>query len=78
MPRTCIVTGRRVRSGNRVSHANNKNKRVFRPNLKKKRFWLPSEKRTVTLTVSTQGIRVIDRKGIETVVAGLRRDGVRV
>lgn len=75
MSRICQVTGKKVMSGNRVSHANNKNKRVFLPNLHKKRFWLPSEKRHITLRVSTQGIRVIDKKGIEPVVAQIRSSG---
>ena len=65
-------------SGNNVSHANNKNKRVFRPNLHKKRFWLASEKRYVTFNVSAHGIRVIDKKGIDVIVAALRADGVKV
>lgn len=78
MSRVCQVVGCRPLSGNRVSHANNKNKRIFLPNLKKKRFWLPSEKRNVTLRVSARGIRVIDKHGIEAVVATLRADGVKV
>lgn len=78
MSRVCQVTGRRAMSGNNVSHANNKNKRVFLPNLHKKRFWLPSEKRHVTLRVSTQGIRLIDKNGIEAVVGMLRKQGQRV
>ena len=65
-------------SGNNVSHANNKNKRRFLPNLHKKRFWLPSEKRYVTIRVSAQGIRVIDKKGIEEVVAAMRAAGTKV
>lgn len=65
-------------SGNNVSHANNKNKRKFLPNLHKKRFWLPSEKRSVTLRVSAQGIRTIDKRGIEAVVADMRAAGARV
>lgn len=72
------MTGRRATSGNRVSHANNKNKRRFLPNLHKKRFWLPSEKRAVTIRLSAQGIRVIDKKGIEAVVAELRAAGVKL
>lgn len=78
MSRICQVTGKKAMSGNRVSHANNKNKRVFLPNLHKKRFWLPSEKRHITLRVSTQGIRVIDKKGIEPVVAQIRSRGEQV
>lgn len=78
MSRTCQVTGRRAMSGNNVSHANNKNKRRFLPNLHKKRFWLPSEKRHVTIRVSAQGIRLIDKRGIEDVVAQMRADGIKV
>jgi len=65
-------------SGNNVSHANNKNKRVFRPNLHKKRFWLASEKRYVTFNVSARGIRELDKRGVEVVVAELRAGGVKV
>ncbi len=65
-------------SGNRVSHANNKNKRVFLPNLQKKRYWVPSEKRYVRLRVSAQAIRLIDKKGIESVLNSLRADGLAV
>ncbi|MGI9296770.1 MAG: 50S ribosomal protein L28 [Gammaproteobacteria bacterium] len=75
MSRICQVTGKRAMSGNNVSHANNKNKRVFLPNLHKKRFWLPSEKRHITLRVSAHGIRTIDKNGIESVVGDLRRRG---
>lgn len=78
MSRICEITGKRVMSGNNVSHANNKNKRVFRPNLHKKRFWLAAEKRYITLKVSTQGVRTIDKKGIDIVVAGLRAKGVKI
>lgn len=78
MSRVCQVTKRRPMSGNRVSHANNKNKRVFLPNLHKKRYWVPSEKRYVRLRVSTQAIRLIDKKGIDAVIADLRADGLAV
>ncbi|MDM5147374.1 50S ribosomal protein L28 [Candidatus Persebacteraceae bacterium Df01] len=78
MSRVCQVTGRGVLSGNNVSHANNKNKRVFLPNLHKKRFWVPSEKRHVTLRVSAKGIRTIDKRGIETVISDLRAQGVHL
>lgn len=64
--------------GHNVSHARNKTKRVFRPNLHKKRFWLASEKRMITLNVSAQGIRLIDKKGLETVIANLRADGAKL
>lgn len=72
MSRICQVTGKGVMSGNNVSHAKNRNKRVFLPNLHKKRFWLPSEKRHITLRVSAHGIRTIDKNGIEAVVGKLR------
>lgn len=75
MSRICQITGKRAMSGNNVSHANNKNKRAFLPNLHKKRFWLPSEKRRITLRVSAHGLRTIDKHGIEAVVADLRRRG---
>ena len=75
MSRVCQITGKGAMSGNNVSHANNKNKRVFLPNLRKKRFWLPSEKRHITLKVSSHGIRTIDKNGIEAVVGKLRRLG---
>ncbi len=78
MSRVCQITGKGAMSGNRVSHANNKNKRVFLPNLHKKRFWVPSEKRHVVLRVSAQGIRTIDKNGIDAVIAGLRKQGRRV
>ncbi len=68
MPRRCQVTGKKILSGNNVSHANNKTKRKFRVNLHKKRFWLESEKRFVTLRVSAQGMRTINKNGIESVL----------
>ena len=78
MSRVCQVTGKRPMSGNNVSHANNKTRRRFLPNLHKHRFWVPGEKRWVTLRVSTAGLRIIDRKGIDTVLADIRSRGVRV
>lgn len=65
-------------SGNNVSHAKNRTRRRFLPNLHKRRFWLESEKRFVSLRVSSKGMRIIDKKGIETVVADLRASGVTV
>ncbi len=65
MSRTCQVTGKRPAVGNNVSHANNKTKRRFLPNLHKKRIWVPSEQRYVTLRVSARGLRTIDKIGIE-------------
>ena len=64
MSRVCDVTGKKPMFGNKVSHANNKSRRRFDVNLQKKRFWLPDEKRFVTLKVSTRGMRIIDKKGI--------------
>ena len=78
MSKVCEVTGKRPRTGNNVSHANNKTRRRFLPNLHTHRFWVPSEKRFVKLRVSHQGLRTIDKKGIETVLAELRGKGVRV
>lgn len=78
MSRICQVTGRRVMHGNHVSHARNRVRRVFYPNLKNKRFWLASENRHIRLKVSTQGIRTIDKKGIDAVVADMRARGVKI
>jgi len=64
--------------GNTVSHANNKKKRRFLPNLQVHRFWVEAEKRFVTLRVSAQGLRIIDKKGIEAVLADVRDRGVQV
>ena len=75
MSRVCEVTGKRPTVGNRVSHANNKRKRRFLPNLHSHRFWVESEKRFVTLRVSAKGMRVIDKKGIDTVLAEIRARG---
>jgi large subunit ribosomal protein L28 len=65
-------------TGNRVSHANNRRRRRFLPNLHVQRFWLESERRFVSLRVSTRGLRTIEKKGIDKVVAELRAEGVRV
>ena len=78
MSKVCDVTGKRSMSGNNVSHAHNKTRRRFNVNLQTKRFWLPDEKRFITLTVSTKGIRVIDKKGIRRVVQDLRAKGMRI
>jgi large subunit ribosomal protein L28 len=78
MSRVCQVTGKRPSVGNNVSHANNKTKRRFLPNLHTHRFWLESERRFVRLRVSTKGLRTIDKRGIETVVAELRARGEKV
>ncbi|QTS83826.1 50S ribosomal protein L28 [Coxiella endosymbiont of Amblyomma nuttalli] len=72
MPRLCQVTGKRPQNGHNVSHANNKTKRRFFPNLKKHRFWFPEEKRFITLTVSVHGMRIIDKLGIQVVLEKIR------
>ena len=78
MARVCQVTGKRPASGNNVSHANNKTRRRFLPNLQTKRFWVESEKRWVRLRVSAKGIRIIDKMGIDQVLVNLRNRGVKV
>jgi len=78
MPRICQVTGKRTRSGQNVSHANNKTKRQFRPNLHERRFWVASENRWVRLRVSTAALRTIDKNGIDAVLAELRARGDKV
>ena len=72
MARVCQVTGKKPQVGNNVSHANNRTKRRFLPNLQYRRFWLESEKRWVSLRLSNAGLRLIDKKGIETVLKDLR------
>ena len=78
MSRVCDVTGKKPMFGNNVSHANNKSRRRFDVNLQKKRFWLPDEKRYVTLRVSTKGLRIIDKKGIRKVINELKAKGKSV
>lgn len=78
MSQVCQITGKRPLSGNNVSHARNRTRRRFLPNLHTQRFWLPEEKRWVRLRVSAAGLRLIDKKGIDAVIAELRAKGVRV
>lgn len=78
MSKVCQVTGKRPRTGNNVSHAHNKTKRRFVPNIHTRRFWVPSEKRWIRLKVSTKGLRTIDKLGIEKVLADMRRRGIKV
>ena len=78
MSRVCQVTGKRPLSGNNVSHAHNKTRRRFLPNLQTRRFWVESENRWVKLRVSTKGLRIIDKKGIDTVLNDLRTRGEKV
>jgi large subunit ribosomal protein L28 len=75
MARVCQVTGKGPMVGNNVSHANNKTKRRFLPNLHYRRFWVESENRWVRLRVTNAALRLIDKKGIETVLADLRARG---
>lgn len=78
MARVCQVTGKAPMVGNNVSHANNKTKRRFLPNLQNRRFWLESEKRWVRLRLTNAALRLIDKKGLDVVVAELRARGEAV
>ena len=78
MSRICDVTGRKPMYGNNVSHAHNKSRRRFDINLQKKRFWQSDENRWITLNVSTQGIRLIDKIGIRKVVNKMKAEGKKV
>jgi large subunit ribosomal protein L28 len=78
MSRVCQVTGKGPKTGNTVSHANNRKRRRFLPNLHTQRFWLETERRFVSLRVSTRGLRTIEKRGIEVVVADLRAKGMKV
>jgi large subunit ribosomal protein L28 len=78
MARICQVTGKGTVFGNNVSHANNRTRRTFQPNLHYRRFWVESENRWVRLRVSSKGIRIIDKKGIDTVLKDIRARGVNV
>ena len=78
MSRVCMVTGKRPQSGNNVSHAKNRTRRRFLPNLQYKRFWVESEKRFVRLRLSHKGLRMIDKHGIDKVLADMRASGQKV
>ncbi|RTR36512.1 50S ribosomal protein L28 [Shewanella canadensis] len=78
MSRVCQVTGKKPMVGNNRSHAKNSTRRRFLPNLQNHRFWLEGEKRFVKLRISTKGMRIIDKKGIEVVIAELRARGEKV
>jgi large subunit ribosomal protein L28 len=78
MSRVCDVTGKKPMTGNNVSHANNKTRRRFLPNLQVRRFWVSSENRWVKLRVSSHGQRIIDKRGIESVLADVRARGIKV
>lgn len=78
MSRVCEITGKRPMSGNNVSHANNKTKRRFLPNLHTHRVWVESEQRWVKFRCSTKGLRIIDKLGIDAVLADMRGRGVKI
>lgn len=78
MSRVCQVTGKRPTTGNNVSHAHNKTRRRFLPNIHTHRFWVESERRYVKLRVSTKGLRLIDKLGIDAVLADARKRGEKI
>jgi len=78
MSKVCQVTGKRPMSGNNVSHANNKTRRRFLPNLHSRRFWVESENRWVRLRVTANAMRIIDKKGIDSVLSDMRARGEKV
>ncbi len=78
MSKVCQITGKRPISGNNVSHAHNKTRRRFLPNLHNHRFWVESEQRWVKLRLSAKGMRIIDKKGIDTVLSELRATGQKL
>ncbi|WP_207061798.1 50S ribosomal protein L28 [Motiliproteus sp. SC1-56] len=78
MARVCMVTGKRPVTGNNVSHSQVKTRRRFLPNLHWHRFWVESENRFVRLRVSSKGMRIIDKKGIDAVLAEVRANGIKV
>jgi large subunit ribosomal protein L28 len=77
MSRVCEVTGKRPAVGNTVSHANNKKRRRFLPNLHSQRFWVETEKRWVTLRLTANGMRTVEKKGIDKVLVELRAKGLK-
>jgi large subunit ribosomal protein L28 len=78
MARVCQVTGKKPMSGNNISHANNKTKRRFLPNLQNRRFWVEGENRWVSLRITNAALRTIDKNGIEAVLADLRAGGEKI
>jgi len=78
MSKVCQVTGKKPLSGNNVSHAKNRSRRTFQPNIHKHKFWVESEKRFVRLNVSAKGMRIIDKKGIEKVLSEIRSRGEKI
>ena len=78
MSKVCQVTGKKPLSGNKVSHAKNRSRRTFQPNIHKHKFWVESEKRFVRLNVSAKGMTIIDKKGIEKVLSEIRSRGEKI
>lgn len=78
MARVCQVTGKGPMTGNNISHANNKTKRRFLPNLQRRRFWVESENRWVSLRLTNAALRTIDKNGIDAVLVEVRANGVKV
>ena len=78
MSKVCQITGKRSVRGNNVSHAKNRTRRSFEPNLHYRKFWVESEKRWVRLRISSRGLRIIDKNGIDSVLADLRSRGQKV
>tara|TARA_B100000780_G_scaffold275618_1_gene242592 strand:- start:1406 stop:1642 length:237 start_codon:yes stop_codon:yes gene_type:complete len=78
MTRECEITGKRPVSGNKVSHANNRSKRRFLPNLQSRKFWIESENRWISMRISAAALRTIDKLGIDVVLAKMRLDGKKV
>ena len=78
MSRVCMITGKRPVAGNNVSHAHNKTRRRFLPNLHWHRFWVESENKFVRLRISSKGMRIVDKKGIDSVLVDVRANGTKV
>jgi len=78
MSKVCQVTGKKAMVGNHVSHAKNRVRRFFKANLHSHKFWVESEKKFITLTVSAKGMRIIDKKGIDVVLSDIRSKGIKV
>jgi large subunit ribosomal protein L28 len=78
MARVCQVTGKRPMTGNNISHANNKTKRRFLPNLQRRRFWVETENRWISLRLTNAALRTIDKNGIDAVLVDVRARGVNV
>ena len=78
MSRVCMITGKRPVAGNNVSHAHNKTRRRFLPNLHWHRFWVESENKFIRLRISSKGMRIVDKKGIDSVLVDVRANGTKV